>query len=59
MLYSLFKKPSKFHEDNQGEIALAVALQMRHFTKHIAIKYYHFWSFVVNGDIEIQNIDIK
>ena len=27
--------------------------------KHIAIKYIHFYSFVVSGDMQIQHIDTK
>ena len=27
--------------------------------KYIAIKYHHFWSFVVNGDVDILHIDTK
>ena len=27
--------------------------------KHIAIKYHHFQSFVENGDVKIEHVDIK
>ena len=57
MLCSLFENPVTVHEDNQGDIALPVAIQMRPRTKHIAIKYHHLRSFVLNGDVEIQHVD--
>ena len=38
VLCNLFENPVTFHEDNQGVIALAICLQMRPRTKHIAIK---------------------
>ena len=56
---SLFKNPVTFHEDNKWVITLVVSPQMRPRTKRIAIKYHHFWSFSVNGDVEIQHIDTK
>ena len=59
VMYSIFKNKVTVHEDNQRAIALAVASKMWPRTKHIAIKYHHFRSFVVNGDVEIQHIDIK
>ena len=40
-------------------MALAVALQIKPRTKHIAIKYHHFCIFITNGDVEIQNIYTK
>ena len=43
VLCTLFLNTSMVHGDNQGEITLAVAPQMRHRTKHTAIKYQHFW----------------
>ena len=58
-LFSIIKNTVIFHEDNQGEIALAVGMKMWPLTKNIAIKYHHLWSFVTNGDIEIQYIDTK
>ena len=45
VLFSLFENPITVHEDNQGVIKLAVAMQMQPGTKHIAIKYHHFWKF--------------
>ena len=59
LLCSLFEKPVTFHEDNQGVIALIVDPQMQPHTKHSAIKYNRFWSFITNGDVEIQHIDTK
>ena len=44
------------YKENQGAIALAVSPQMRPRTKHTAIKYHHFWSFVLNGDIKIKHV---
>ena len=57
MLCSIFEELVIFHKDNQGAIALAVALQIRPRTRPIAIKYHSFRIFVANGDIEIQHID--
>ena len=45
VLCSLFETPIKSHKDNQGEITLTVALKMKHFTGHIAIKYYRLQTF--------------
>ena len=59
VLYSILENLVTFQEDNQGSIALAVAPQMRHRTKHIAINYHHLQSFIANGDVEIQYIDTK
>ena len=44
-------------EDNNGTIELAKALKMRPRTKHIAIKYHHFRSYVQKGDIIIEKVD--
>ena len=54
-----FEKPFAVHKDNQGEIALVISTKMWPHTKHIAINYQHFRSFVANGDIEIKHIDTK
>ena len=62
VLCSLFEKPvmpRTVYEDNQGVIVLEVYLQMQPCTKHIAIKYHHFRSFVVNGDVKIKHVDTK
>ena len=59
VLCTIFENPDTVHGDNQGAIALVVALQMRHRTKHTKIKYQHFWIFVATGDVEVQYIDIK
>ena len=57
VLCRIFENPVTVHEDNQGAVAHAVSPQMWPHTKHIAIKYYHFWSFVANGDVEIKHVD--
>ena len=62
LLCSLFKKPVLLvtvYKDNQGVIVLEVYLQMQPCTKHIDIKYHHFRSFVVNGDVKIKHVDTK
>ena len=59
VMCSIFEKLVTFCEDNQGTIVLAVYPQMQPHTKHIAIKYHHFWSCVANGDVEVKHIDIK
>ena len=59
IMCSIFKNPITFHEDNQGEISLAVSLQMRTRTKHIAIEYYHFWIIVANGGVKIKHVNTK
>ena len=59
MLCSIFGNPFTVHKYNQVAIAIAVDPQMRPCTNHIAIKYHHFWSFVANGDVQIQYIDTK
>ena len=33
--------------------------QIQYFTKHIVIKYHHFWSFIENGDVKIKHVDTK
>ena len=59
VMCSIFENPVTFYEDNQGAIALAVSLQMRFCTKHIAIKYHHFRSFVTNGNVKIKHVNMK
>ena len=51
VLFSIFEKQDTFYEYNRGAIAPAVSPQIGSHTLHIAIKYHHFRSFVVNGDI--------
>ena len=46
-------------EDNNGALTLAKDPKYRPRTKHIALKYHHFRSFVKNGEIEILPIDTK
>ena len=59
MLCSLFENPVTVYENNQGVIALPVYPKIQPRTKHIAIKYHHFRSFFVNGDVEIKHVDTK
>ena len=51
--------PVTFCKDNQGAIILSLYPQIQPRTKHIAIKYYHFRSFVANGDIKINHVNTK
>ena len=44
-------------EDNKGCIDLVNAPRMRPRTKHIALKYHHFRSFVANKTISIQYVE--
>ena len=44
-------------EDNNGALKLATAPKMRPRTKHIALKYHHFRSFVKCGYIKISRVD--
>ena len=44
-------------EDNNGAIELAKTPKMRPRTKHVAIKYHHFRSFVAKGVIRILKVD--
>ena len=43
----------KVHEDNQSCITMATASKFSPRTKHIALKYHHFRSYVKNGTIQI------
>jgi len=47
------------YEDNAGAYELAKAPKMRPRTKHIALKYHHFWGHVSNGTIKINLIGTK
>jgi len=53
--------PPKVHctifEDNKGCIDLVNAPKMRPRTKHIALKYHHFRSFVRDNTISIQYVE--
>jgi len=49
----------KVWEDNESCIRVATSPQFTGHTKHIAIKYHHFRSFVKNGTISIHSIDTK
>ena len=44
------------HEDNQSCISMATKQKFSPRTKHIALKYHHFRSFVNSKQIEIQYI---
>ena len=59
VLWILFENPVTFHEDNQGVITITVPLQMWPRKKHIVIKYHHFRSFSMSGDLEVQHIYTK
>ena len=43
----------KVHEDNQSCITMATTSKFSPRTKHIALKYHHFRSYVKNGTIQI------
>ena len=46
-------------EDNKGCIDLAHIPKMRHMTKHIALKYHHFRSYVSKQMISINYIETQ
>ena len=49
----------KVWEDNESCIKVAKSPKFTPRTKHIAIKYHHFRSFVQDGTIDIRSIDTK
>ena len=49
----------KLFEDNNGALALAKEYKYRPRTKHIALKYHHFRSYVNEDKIDILPIDTK
>jgi hypothetical protein len=49
----------KVWEDNESCIKVAQSPKFTPRTKHIAIKYHHFCSFVADGTITIHSIDTK
>ena len=62
VLCIIFEKPITpvtVYEKNQGEILLAVSMQIQPRTKHIEIKYHHFRSFVTNGNVKIKHVNMK
>ena len=59
ILCRIFENQSTVYEDNKREITLSVSPQMKPRTKHITIKNHHFQSFIVNGDVDIKNVDNK
>ena len=44
-------------EDNNGALELANVPKIRPRTKHIAIKYHHFRTYVQQGDVRIVKVD--
>lgn len=50
---------ANLYEDNTGAYELTKAPKMRPCTKHIALKYHHFWEHVHNGTIKINLIGTK
>ena len=44
-------------EDNNGAIALATAPKMNARTKHIAVKYHHFWHHISEGVVRVVKVD--
>ena len=49
----------KLFEDNNGALELARAPKYRPRTKHIALKYHHFRSFVKCGYVKVSRIETK
>ena len=49
----------KLFEDNNGALLMAKEQKYRPRTKHIALKYHHFRSFVKSGKVDILPIDTK
>ena len=47
----------KLFTDNNGAIKLAKAPKIHPRTKHIALKYHHFWEHIQKGLIKINPID--
>ena len=44
-------------EDNNRVLELVKFSKIRPCTKHIAIKYYHFCTYIQNSDIKIEKVD--
>jgi len=44
------------YEDNSGALELTKVPKMRPWTKHIALKYHHFWEHVRDGRVQIHPI---
>ena len=51
MKYTVFK-------DNNGALEMAKTPKIRLRMKHIAIKYYHFYTYIEKEDILLEKIDI-
>ena len=49
-------KHCSVHEDNVGALELANNPKLRPRTKHIAVQYHHFRSYVENGTIKVHHI---
>ena len=62
-IFPLHKPVPKFHckvfEDNRSCIKVAESPKFTPRTKHIAIKYHHFRSYVADGTIKIYPIESK
>ena len=43
----------KVHEDNQSSIVMATTQKLTSRTKHIALKFHHFKSFVKSGRVKV------
>ncbi len=55
-------KPNFFcevHEDNQSTIKMATSDKFTPQTKHIALKYHHFCSYVKNGHMKLTIVQLK
>ena len=62
-VFPIGKKTPKVHckvwEDNESCIKVVKNENFTPRTKHIAIKYHHFRSFIKNGNISVHSIDTK
>ena len=46
-------------EDNTGALELAKTGRMRAWTKHVNLKYHHFWQHVLRKEITPVKVDTK
>ena len=49
----------KIFEDNKACISMATNLRFTPRTKHLALKYHHFKSWITKGILEIIHVDTK
>ena len=49
----------KVFEDNSGALEMAKVHKYRPRTKHMNVKYHHFWDYVERGEILIHKINTK